>query len=181
MSINTSLLSTEWFTFREIPEWPCPACSNGILTSSEKLFRLIQSSASKREEVDMENQAGYRFNYGSFMGVLHCNKPSCQESILLVGTYQLDDDFVGYDEYGHQDVRITEFLKPTVLQPNVPLFRLHHEVPAPIRAAFDKSFEQFWLDSDACGNKLRIVVELLMDDQGMQPSRSLARRIEEFQ
>jgi hypothetical protein len=181
MSINTSLLSTEWFTFREIPEWPCPSCHKGTLTGTKKSFRLIQSSASKRQEIEFGNQSGYRLDYGNFAGVLRCSRDSCQEPVFLVGAYQVEDDFIGYDEYDHPDVRITEFLTPTIFQPTVPLFRLHHEVPALIRDAFDKSFEQFWLDNDACGNKLRSVVELLMTDQGMKSNRPLARRIEEFQ
>lgn len=181
MSINTALLQIQCFPISEIPDWPCPVCHVGLLTGKTESFRLIQSKASKQEEIDLGKQASYHFNYGNFTGILRCNRASCQEPVFVVGNYQLDDNFIGVDEYGYPEREIVEFLTPTLFQPNVPLFQLHHEVPALIRDAFDKSFEQFWLDTDACGNKLRIVVELLMNDQGMKPDHSLAKRIKEFQ
>jgi hypothetical protein len=174
------LLKVEIFPISEIPEWVCPVCERGILVSNKNQFRLVQSVESKKEE-ERDQYGRYDSNYGYFTGRLLCNRVKCQQSTFVLGDFFIDENYLDTeDEHGYPEREIVAFLRPKLFQPTLQVLHLHHQVPAAIKEAFAKCFNQFWLDNDACGNKIRIVVELLMDHQGIPPAKVLGPRINSF-
>jgi hypothetical protein len=174
------LLQIDTFPITEIPEWLCPVCKRGTLVSSKDNFRLVQSLESRKEEEKGPN-GPIDSDYGYFTGRLLCNRAKCKQPTFVIGQYFVDENYLDKeDEYGHPEREIVAFLRPQLFQPTIQVMYLHHQVPVVIQKAFAKCFEQFWLDNDACGNKIRIVVELLMDDQGIPAAKMLGIRINAF-
>lgn len=172
------LLRIKDFPIDSVPDWPCPHCQRGILVGNKDSFRAIQSLESKREQRRLELNDPPCADYGHFTGIVRCNLSACKEPVFVTGRYVVDDD---YREEGDDCFSITlPLLTPVVAQPIIILSRLHHEVPLAVRQAFDNCFTQFWLDNNACGNKLRVVVELLMDEQKIPAMKTLHPRIEKF-
>ena len=71
-----------------------------------------------------------------------------------------------YDEqYEGFNYIAVEVLQPKIFLPSLNIFQIHADVPKEISKAIKESYKLFWLDSSSCGNKIRTVVELIMDEQ----------------
>ena len=51
------------------------------------------------------------------------------------------------------------------------IFDIYKDVPKEIQVAISESFGMFWFDPSACGNKIRMIVELIMDNQKVPKSQ----------
>jgi hypothetical protein len=72
------------------------------------------------------------------------------------------------DEDGNQGYTYEEELTPIVFIPSLKIFEYDSDLPEELRKAIDESFELFWTDPSSCCNKIRIVIELIMNDQKIQ-------------
>ncbi|MCA2410955.1 DUF4145 domain-containing protein [Rhizobium leguminosarum bv. viciae 248] len=67
------------------------------------------------------------------------------------------------DPVDYSDMNYT----PLVMYPAPPMIELPKALQKEARAQMTKAFELFWSDGAACANRLRIVVELLLDQLGI--------------
>jgi hypothetical protein len=156
----------------------CGTCHKGILIPDNNKYikeKTASVKASEREEYyssyDYEAKACY---------LLMCNNPKCKEPYLVVGIVFEDIDYV-YDHRSGEDneTEITTF-KPLFFTPVVHVFDLHKSVPKLVADEMIKSFGLFFNDLSSAANKIRIAVELLLNEFGIAASVYMDRRIKEF-
>jgi hypothetical protein len=185
-----ALTRTIWknkFTIDNFPSWICPSCAKGILVGDKKSIKTVESFSS----IEARNHDDWDPEWvsGSFGGTLKCNNSNCEEPILIIGKM----DVVGEQEYDEQfgdwNFTYSEFLFPIAFVPTLHIFSIHSDVPDEIRKAVIDSFKVYWIDISSCGNKIRKVIELVMDEQkvsktfidrGKRKGYTLHKRIEIF-
>lgn len=65
------------------------------------------------------------------------------------------------------------------MDPAPPLATVPENTPDHLKSEFSTAFALFWIDLGACANRLRIIVEKILDHQGVKAS-VLAKRIEAY-
>jgi hypothetical protein len=155
-------------TFRDVfPPWPCPTCKIGRL-------RVVSKSLVKRASADFKTgqEIGYADpgdEVGTFTTFLDCIH--CYESVAVAGRYSVDIE-------GHYsvDAQIELLLSPVVLVPPPPIIELPDALPTPVANAIAQVFLLFWSDSEACANRIRSCVELILTRIGIPRTRVITKR-----
>jgi hypothetical protein len=150
------------FNTDNIPNWPCPHCSIGILESNKGSFSVMETEASKRFQKELAWEP--EWTDGVFSGILTCNNNKCNEKTIVSGKMSVEASYF-YDKDGNQDQSYEESLTPLLFIPALKVLEISSECPAEIEEAVIESFKLFWVDSSSCCNKIRIVVELIMNQQ----------------
>jgi len=102
---------------------------------------------------------------GSFIAMLVCNYAFCGEAVTVAGFYRSDTEVAWGGEEGDQAEEITSYsYKPYSIKP-APL--MIDEPNADSKKHLRKAYELFWNDYASCANRLRIVVEYLLDQLGI--------------
>lgn len=137
--------------------WPCPTCQQPTLELSPKTLKCLETRNSK---LNHKNPAwDPEQEEGQFSCFLLCK--SCQEPILVAGEFSIDvepdDEEFGPINYVNQyNVRFISPAPKIVSMPKV--------TPLEIQKTLHNSFQLYWLDIESCANKIRICVELLLDN-----------------
>lgn len=151
----------------------CPTCGKDKINILGK-FTIHQTKNTtellKQGNYDMENLE-YKFS-----GLLKCDNEYCNDVVAVCGTAVpelIDDD---------PEATKSEYFRcliPEYFSPPLKIFPLKHEYPARVREILKKSFSLYFVDSDSCGNKIRISVEALLDELGVERKKgeSLHNRI----
>ncbi|MEZ4722976.1 MAG: DUF4145 domain-containing protein [Flavobacteriales bacterium] len=173
------------FSKNKIPDWTCPSCNNGYLKIIPAEFHFEETTESKGWH--SHDDWGPEFIRYRFHGTLKCK--NCDDFIAFLGRGSVDWSQY-YDDIGdryyenYYDIFYPEFFKPSLK-----LFDVHTNCPESIKDEIEASFSFFWNDLASCANKIRISLELLMDNQkvkktfehaGQRKKLSLHKRIEEF-
>jgi len=164
--IDTRTIWKNPFKTTEVPGWTCPTCDKGILQASKKDFTVIESPSS----VEAHSHEAWEPDWitGHFSGLLKCSNERCGDRIGIIGemsmTDEPDDDYDG----SYFGLKFVEILNPTYFFPHLKIFQIHPDVPEEIKEAINNSFKLYWVDTASCANKIRIVVELIMDEQKIQ-------------
>ncbi len=139
----------------------CPTCGKGKMNILEKF--AIQQTRNTLEllqgDYDIENLDE------KFSGLLICDKEYCKEVVAVSGTAipELID--------GDPEAITREYFQcliPEYFSPPLKIFPLKDVYPQRVREILEKSFSLFFVDSDSCGNKIRISVEALLDELGVE-------------
>jgi hypothetical protein len=151
--MDTKLWSQTTFLDKEIPNWPCPNCDNGILRLNQnKLFsEETPSSIFFRKESDFPIAAYH------MTALLKCDK--CKEYVSMVGRGE-DTYLQGNDD--DADYQFIEY-KPKYFYPALWLFKIPKQCPKDIKRLVMDSFALYWSDLPACIGKIRVALERLMD------------------
>ncbi|VXC04862.1 DUF4145 domain-containing protein [Massilia sp. 9I] len=146
------------FVADNVPPWQCPNCCDGRLKLVGN-FVVKDDAATARswgEEWFEPEHAHYVFN-----GLLQC--ANCSEHVVVCGDGFVEED---YDEEGRKyyTVLTPKFFYPTlkIITPNT-----NEKVPDEVMAFLEKAFQVFWCDADASVNRLRTVLEYILDDLGV--------------
>lgn len=122
--------------------WRCGSCEAGSV-------QLIKEIPAKSE-------------YGVVKA--RCTNSCCRKEYVLVGEIK---PFSEGREVSSQYFKIDDCrLVPTHFQPELSLFVIPKEVSAEIKKKLILSFNHFWYDLDACANKVRQALELIVGDFG---------------
>jgi hypothetical protein len=164
--METKLWLKRKFSKEFHPAWPCPTCNKGRLEMVKNKFNFQETSTSKdsrgHEEWDPE-----WIDY-VFSGVLECVNPDCKDFIAFGGIGKVE--FASYfdnDGNSHRD-DYKDIFQPKYFIPALHIFNIHKNCPSSISLEIISAFGLFWNDVSSCANKIRIAVELLMDEQGIQ-------------
>jgi len=98
-----------------------------------------------------------------FTGFLKCDGNYCRQHVAVAGSYTLEYHHL-YDP--ETDQPITHEAKnyyPRVMTPAPEIISYPTKLNPDSKSHLRRSFELFWADHGACANRLRIVVEYLLD------------------
>lgn len=145
------------FVKERFPPWPCPHCNGGILLLNQETFREEETI----ESIQDRNQEAWEpeWIHGLFTAHLRCSNTNCREIAVVCGSYKnlgwFDPD-TGEDDFA-------KVLEPDFICPTPDLFIIPKTCPEDIKLEFRKAFSLYWSDLDAAGNRVRTVVELLLN------------------
>lgn len=96
-----------------------------------------------------------------FSGWFACVRPGCGQAVGVLGmcTYR-------YAETQCLPTPVKGVLRPIAMNPAPPVLALPQKVPEPIRATLASSFGLLWQNTESCANRLRVALELVLEDQG---------------
>lgn len=153
---------------------PCPTCNVGTLIPPSK------EKAHQSETVDSrENNYEYKSEY-VFSVHLRCN--NCEDVVVASGRK--------LEEYPYfKGGRVLKSIIPVSFYPAPKIITLPISCPASVGKVLNESFALYWLDLSSCANKIRIAIEILLNELNVISSTqtnkgkqilSLHKRIEEF-
>jgi hypothetical protein len=175
------------FQANNVPDWTCPTCQKGILKSDHKNIKIYESAFSLKERKLVAWKA--EWINGIFLGLLKCSNSSCFETVIITGKYKNNETYSNGTANDKNEIIINQLLTPTSFNPPIDIFHINNEVPRQIFNEIKNAFNVYWLDSSSCANKIRTVVELIMDDMKVaktyiqakkRKSYTLHKRIELF-
>jgi hypothetical protein len=165
MSFKRNIWKKLSFYSDKNPPWPCPNCSGAIRFIKDKLS-ISQSNdlpkSVRHITVDETNNLGY-LEY-RFSGIFVCDE--CHLKITSLG-------YAHAFEMGRGPVNASyhrksgKVLFPIFFDPPLKLFSVGESCPQEIKTQLENSFALYWNDRASCANKLRTVIELLMDHQNV--------------
>ena len=162
MAIDRKLWESHLTRFHA-PRWLCPRCGKGhlVLQAESVFFRPSGAAYALLDEdpEDRGNDLELRFS-----AMLQCDYRGCQETATVSG--------VGREkathESGHRELYVVLF--PRFISPSPHLFTLPAAIPAPIAKLIESAFALSWGDYEACLNRVRVCLEVLLD--GLRIPRS---------
>ena len=157
--LNREALS-ETFDQQNFPIFLCPTCSVGTLTCDKNSIIEVEPEYSKIGQQDDSWEPDWITK--RFSAHLICNRPKCGEISLMIGNVPM----VEYldSEYGWA---LQEVYEPKAIYPTPLYFAIPSDTPNKIKEALKESFSAYWQDKNASMNKVRIAIELILDDQGI--------------
>lgn len=153
----------------ELPKFRCPRCERGRMMADLSTLRVKQPEYSV---IECQHQ-DYEQDWAKkrFSVQLKCDETSCGEISFAIGdtfAQQYYDD--EYDTEAWETLlRLRGFF------PAPPIIDVPAQVPGEVKVELDKAFELYWLDLNATANRLRVSVELIMDEQGV-PHEALSKK-----
>lgn len=160
MALNKSFWRTLRFVKGQEPSLICPTCNMGILKGIEGTFKAEDTADTKALKKSYypvtEMDVDFRF-----CSLLRCNNPNCQEVISCLGTGYYDQ----YDELQPGEIFPTyyKYYSPEYFSIALHIIEIKESYPKEIKKGLIASFGVFFCDSEACANKIRTVVEILLD------------------
>jgi hypothetical protein len=122
--------------------WKCGKCNVGSLQLTKKIKE---------------------YSYAEFQ-TLRCKNPGCGMGYQVLGLVKPTADGM---EVSPTYFRIDDYqIHPTQFQPELVMFSLPSTMRDDIKKLIVKSFNHFWYDLDACANKIRQALELIVDERG---------------
>jgi hypothetical protein len=138
------------------PDLICPTCDKGLLKQVKDSFKFEYIKHIKEPEDWLDTQLK------RFIMMLKCNNKICQDFTVCIGKGSID---TYYEETEGNYFQVPyDYFKPFVFIPSLKIIPIISEYPESIKEALESSFAHFFSDSEACGNKIRTCVEILMDD-----------------
>jgi len=175
------------FNIESIPDWICPTCNKGVLKYERKNIKTFEGALS----LSAHGHPAWEPDWinGVFLGLLKCSNPSCNETVVMTGDFRSEEG-QEYDEMNNRyNLVLNKFLIPSCFNPPMKIFQINDNVPEEIRDEIIKAFNVYWIDVSSCSNKIRVVVELIMDNRkvkktfihrGKRKGYTLHKRIEFF-
>lgn len=165
MSIKRSIWKNQ-FKKNEIPEWNCPTCKKGILKIGKESLSIKEDSSTLKNYGCDEWEPYWR--NGVFSGILKCNNGNCDENVAIIGEMSVIEESYYLEEIDDMIESYSELLKPKLFIPSLEIFPLHEFIPDNIKAQIKEAFSLFFVDNSSCANKIRIVIELILDEFKIQ-------------
>ena len=144
----------------------CPKCKFGLLKFDVEKFIKVETKKSKNSEENIYGEK--KFTEYIFNAILVCN--NCKD-IVSVNGY---GDVAEYEEkirinpgpyepeFDWMPVNVDRFY-PLYFHPTIDLFKINNSCPKEISTLIRSSFNLFWSDKNASANKIRIVVEKILE------------------
>ncbi|WP_164838080.1 DUF4145 domain-containing protein [Sinorhizobium meliloti] len=154
----------------------------GTLRTDTKPFQREEPQHSRLRNRD-EN---YDYEAGRFKGFLRCDRQQCGEIVVVAGSFttEFHHDF---DHEAEQPIthEVTTY-RPHLMSPAPEIIQYPKKLNKDSKEHLLRSFVLFWVDYASCANRLRIVVEYLLDQFGIERENAkgdflnLASRIEKL-
>ena len=169
--MDISIWMHEKFQKESKISWPCPNCNNISLTIINDKFTFEETANTK----DCKNEIWFETEWIDyiFTGILFCK--SCENLTMFSGSG-------GVESYSYVDETTNEYqcgynkiFQPHFFQPTLNLFKIAEDCPDTIKEEIINSFKLFWIDLSSCANKVRIALELLMDELNVNKTKTVKK------
>lgn len=168
------------FNQNSLPLWTCPKCEQGVLILDDPQKLVVRPNAETKSSGG-EDWWDYEYAAYVFAGMLTCK--ACGESVTVVGKGHVEQE---YTDDGQGSEYVT-YLTPTYFTPPLRIIspKVNEQVPEQVLMLLAKAHEICWADPDSGLNRLRTIVEEILDFKGVPRTAgrnrlSLHRRIELF-
>lgn len=165
-------------------ELRCPYCKGGLLLLQKDMF--IKRSKSYEDDLRdyEEDNPPYIYDYLQLAsGILECNNLNCKEHVAFIGEVKGGIKTYIDDEVGELDME-EEFLYFSYFNPPLHRITIYPEYPLEIKNILLESFLLSYNHELSCLNKLRILLESLVDtllyQENIEKKGSLHSRIEKI-
>lgn len=142
------------------PQWICPECEVGRAKLIKDSFASHETQRSKNEVDDNYFHPENRV-YG-FSTWAVCDNEKCQQKFCISGIGGNEPDV---DADGEQCW--IEYFLPKYCFPMPKIIRIPKATPWAITAELTATFPLFWLNREACAGRIRVSIERLLDDLGV--------------
>lgn len=152
------------FTLSNSPDYNCPKCNIGLLRIQKDSFKKYTTFDldELQKHPDFEPEwIEYIFNC-----VFECNNHKCASKVVCTGRGNVDFD-IDVDEFGNQSQYWYSDYRPLFFHPNLKLINIPEDTPADIEKLLNQSFELFFTSPSAAANLIRISIEEILTDQGV--------------
>lgn len=150
--------------YAALPPLPCPRC--GVSKFTRKGEIQYEEPAHVTRDLEDCGLIG-EMSEGVFTGFMVCRSSWCGEVAAVSGRYRSDDHTM-WDERTQQDERLTSHSYEIIsFVPAPRIIDVPKGLNADAKRHLTKAFELFWNDHASCANRLRIVVEYLLDQFGI--------------
>lgn len=139
-----------------MPAWPCPICFKGHTQLTAKSVHFEESSMSRRARDD--NAWEPEWIELNFTAWGECSHSACKQRFAIAGKGGFE---TYYSEDG--DDEVSEYFTPMYCNPMPRLIELPQKCPEEVKAELEAAFELFWINRNACSNRIRAAIERLMD------------------
>lgn len=158
-------------------EYVCSECEFGVFISKETNIiemEIPESIDSKEKDSDWESD----WYSGLFSGFLECS--NCKIKVFISGISYLDLEPVEINSE-HYELSYTLHLKPKYFSKPPNIINLPQKIPNEVRELILDSFKLFFIDLNSAANKIRIALELLLDNlkvpRNTKTNRNKLRRL----
>jgi hypothetical protein len=146
----------------------CPRCNRGNLREKDD-WTLEQEPDHVTRELQEEGLLG-EISVGRFSGLLKCNFKGCGEIVAVAGDYRLDYERQQDHETGEEIEFKNYSYSPFCLRPAPAIISNTKTLNEEIKPHVQRACELFWSDYGSCANRLRIIVEMVLDQLGVARS-----------
>lgn len=169
--VTNPALSNKSFRQEHLPAWTCPTCEQGLLALADNDELEVRPNAETRANGG-EDWFDHEYGKYVFSGMLTCT--ACGESVTICGKGHVDQEYLD-DGRNWQYMTI---LTPTFFTPSLKVIspKVNDQVPQQIWQLLEKAHEVFWTDPDSALNRLRTIVEEILDFKGVPRMASLRKR-----
>lgn len=166
MPLNRTLWESTLTRFYA-PRWLCPRCAKGHLAlHTQSVFFLPSGKGYARLDEDPEDRG--RDLELRFSATLQCDYKACQETAVVAGRGEEKEAY----ELGRRELYVV--LSPQFINPSPHLFPIPVATPIAIAELIKSAFVLSWGDYDACLNRIRVCLEMLLDALRIPRSASKA-------
>lgn len=170
--------------FWKIPSWLCPRCQVASLALDDTSLKIAEPKWSS----DAHGHEAWDPDWidERFACLLICQNRECGEVVALAGKTSHEEDH----DWEQQTMHWTRTFIPQVAVPAPPIFPVPKECPEEVGEELKKAFGLYWSDPASSANRLRVSVEVLLNDQkvaktvvnkkGKRETLNLHARIEKF-
>jgi len=152
------------FTVDEPPDYICPKCNIGLLRIKENSFEEFAELDAK--EMQNKHELDQDWIDYIFHCIFECNNHKCASKVVCTGRGNVDFD-IDVDEFGSQSQYWYSDYRPLFFHPNLKLITIPEDTPADIEKLLNQSFELFFTSPSAAANLIRISIEEILTDQGV--------------
>jgi len=165
VSIDRKLFKSP-ITTGACPAWRCPVCRSGHFIIRKDSLSEVETSASR----NARNAPDWYPDMisGRFVAAMQCSNVECKEPGIVVGDSSEEQDF---DEETGGSYWYT-YYDPKFVSPSPELFPLPHRCPQPVAERTREAFTLYWVDPASCVARLRVAIELLLDELNVRRSKA---------
>lgn len=145
------------FPKEHLPDYDCPSCGSHLALEEsdyyDSAFTIGSRAQNDCHDVDCEA--------GVFHMRLKCNKPSCQESVVVVGRTSLREEHVEGPK--GWELEYETYYHPEYFIPHLRMFAIPPNTPNSVMESIEASFNLFFVSTGSALNEVRNALEFLMD------------------
>jgi len=163
--------------FTRFPHWTCPTCQDGEFKPIKDALTIVETGPSKADHANESWEPDWIVE--RFVDLLKCQNTSCGQVAAISGETRNN---ICYNDnlFEAPDVEIIQTFAPKSILPAPLIFIVPAKTPEELKCQLHKAFSLFWVDLEACAGRIRVCIELLMDDLDI-PTRKQNRKGEEYE
>ncbi|MGR9413690.1 DUF4145 domain-containing protein [Rhizobium leguminosarum] len=152
-------------SYTSFGRFTCPRCNRGKLRENQE-WTLREEPNYTTRQLENDGLIG-ELSEGRFAGLLKCNNKPCGELVAVAGDYRTDYEIQQDYDTGEAVELSLHHYRPVCVTPSPAIISFPKGMAEDIKPHMRRAFELFWMDHGACANRLRIIVEMTLDQLGV--------------